>query len=510
MISPAIGALLLASAVGSEAGALPEPSILTDPQDVPATSTPGGLLNGQEPPPPSAKVPPAASSPQASRSTPTDIPSETEQEIVVTGRAGPPPDDPLERVNMISFELTQKVDEAVVGPAARAYQHIVPKPVRSGLRNFLNNLREPVVFVNYLIQLKPGKAAETVGRFALNSTLGVGGFVDVAKRCPFNLPWRPNGFSDTLGVYGVKEGPYLFVPLIGPTTIRELVGGAVDRIASPLALGGPFKSRSYLVGSNIYRVLDRRAEMEDELQAVRESADPYSARRDLYLKKRQARVDRLRGDASDEAATPVDASTDPSTGPDAPLSFEPGSGPPCPSAGAGGAPTFTGPRVGASIGFNRSAGRHILPGPDEAGGHKIGVILRGSVGYDLPVGAKVIAGAEVGAATGGRDIVTQRGNLHYRIDPGFTLDASARLGVKPSAQLLLFGKAGWAMQRVTTVRTIDDITIATKGTRHGFLWGVGAEYALAPGMALRAEFDHVKFNDRYSRIRLLSGIGFRF
>jgi phospholipid-binding lipoprotein MlaA len=148
-------------------------------------------------------------------------------------------------------------------------------------------------------------AVETVGRFALNSTLGLGGVIDVAKRCPFNLPWRPNGFSDTLGVYGVGNGPFIFVPLIGPTTVRDLAGGVVDRLASPFALGGPFRSRPYLIGTNVYRVLDRRAEQEDELARVKASEDPYAARRDLFFEKRRKRLERLKGR---DAAAPTDVS----------------------------------------------------------------------------------------------------------------------------------------------------------------------------------------------------------
>ncbi|MFX6258432.1 MlaA family lipoprotein, partial [Acinetobacter baumannii] len=88
-----------------------------------------------------------------------------------------------------------------------------PVPVRSGIRNFLYNLREPIVFVNFLLQHKAGKAAETLGRFVVNSTVGVGGLFDMAKRRPIHLPRRPNGFADTLGFYGVKPGPFLFLPL---------------------------------------------------------------------------------------------------------------------------------------------------------------------------------------------------------------------------------------------------------------------------------------------------------
>ncbi|WP_322964163.1 MlaA family lipoprotein [Sphingomonas fuzhouensis] len=218
----------------------------------------------------------------------------TRDEIVVTAsrhRA----DDPLRQVNMASFALTETVDNAVMAPVAHAYERTTPKPIRTGLRNVFANLREPVAFANFLLQLKFGKAVETAGRFAINSTLGLAGVIDVARRCPFNLPRRPNGFSDTLGFYGVKPGPFLFMPLIGPTTLRDLVGGTVDGVASPLIIGGPFRNRAYIITSNIFRTLDRRAEMDEELRAARAQPDPYVAHRDRYLDRREARVRRLKG-----------------------------------------------------------------------------------------------------------------------------------------------------------------------------------------------------------------------
>lgn len=223
----------------------------------------------------------------------------TDDEIVVTAsrhRA----DDPLRQVNKASFALTETVDHAVMAPVAHAYERTTPKPIRTGLRNMFANLREPVAFANFLLQLKFGKAVETAGRFAINSTLGLAGVIDVARRCPFNLPRRPNGFSDTLGFYGVTPGPFLFVPLIGPTTLRDLVGGTVDGVASPLIIGGPFRNRAYIITSNVFRTLDRRAEMDEELRAMREQPDPYAARRDRYLDRREARVRRLKGQADGE------------------------------------------------------------------------------------------------------------------------------------------------------------------------------------------------------------------
>lgn len=236
------------------------------------------------------------------------------EQIVITGRR-PRRNDPLRAANVVSFELTQMVDDALIAPVAHIYERATPRPVRTGIRNFMRNLREPIVFANFLLQLKFGKAAETVGRFALNSTIGILGVVDVAKRCPFNLPYRPNGFSDTLGVYGVKEGPYLFLPLIGPTTVRDIAGGAVDGIASPLAIGGPFRNRSYIVASNAFRVANQRVEMEGTLQQVRESADPYSARRDLYRQGRASRIDRLKGEEGAGASDPENRGTDSETSP---------------------------------------------------------------------------------------------------------------------------------------------------------------------------------------------------
>lgn len=217
------------------------------------------------------------------------------EEIVVSARRRDAPDDPLERVNALSFSATQRIDDAITEPAARTYVRSVPRPIRLGLRNFFSNLREPVVFANYLLQLKPGKAVETLGRFTINTTLGLGGTIDVAKRCPFNLPLRQNRFSDTLGYYGVAPGPFLFVPVAGPTTLRDVVGGMVDFFASPFALGGPFRSRPYVIGSAAVRILDRRDQKEEALRTVDASDNPYATRRTLYLRRQRERIEALHG-----------------------------------------------------------------------------------------------------------------------------------------------------------------------------------------------------------------------
>lgn len=216
--------------------------------------------------------------------------------IVVTARPRKTPGDPLQGLNNVSFDTAQAVDSVVTGPVAMTYKKVLPRPVRSGLRNILSNLQEPIVFVNYMLQLKPGKGAETIGRFAINSTIGVSGMVDVAKRRPFNLPHQINGFAYTLGYYGVGPGPYMYLPLIGPTTVRDLVGRVGDLTFLPLAVGGPFNDPVFGLSTTAVRLVDERAESDEEQRKLFETKrDPYAAVRENYLRKRQGEIDRLRG-----------------------------------------------------------------------------------------------------------------------------------------------------------------------------------------------------------------------
>ncbi|WP_214625621.1 MlaA family lipoprotein [Sphingobium nicotianae] len=234
----------------------------------------------------------ALSAPQESSGQ--EAPPADEEEIVVTGRGRPPPEDPLQAVNVQTYQVTQKVDVAVVAPAAKGYKKILPEPVRAGVRNFFNNLAEPTVFLNYLLQLKVGKAFETAGRFGLNSTIGVAGLFDRAKHKPFNLPLRRNGFANTFGFYGIKPGPFLFVPLVGPTTVRDLIGLWLDKAVLPVAVGPPFGKPYYVLPATLVGTLDYRVEFDEQLRKLRESPDPYAASREFYLKGREAEIEALR------------------------------------------------------------------------------------------------------------------------------------------------------------------------------------------------------------------------
>ena len=239
---------------------------------------------------------PAPVTPEPSSSEqPTPAPG-APNEIVVTARGDAPPGDPLQAVNIESYRAVQAIDQALVGPIAMGYQGIVPEPVRDGVGNALRNLSEPVNFLNYLLQFKIGKAAETLGRFAINSIFGVGGLFDVAKKKPFNLPYRRNGFANTLGFYGVEPGPFFYLPLFGATTLRDMAGNGLDMLVLPTAIGKPFNRTTYTVPTTVVRALNDRIERDAEIERLQQqSLDPYVETRTLYLQMRQREIDALRG-----------------------------------------------------------------------------------------------------------------------------------------------------------------------------------------------------------------------
>jgi len=251
-----------------------------------------------------ATVPPSTDGPEVPSQSPdpqtpvTPVAAE-KATIIVTANQGPPKGDPIAVVNEVSFGAVQSVDKAIIAPIAYGYRDGLPAPIRDGLHNVLNNLDEPIVFVNFLLQLKIGKAAETVGRFAINSTIGVAGLFDFAKKHPINLPRRSNGLADTLGYYGVGPGPYLYLPLIGSTTVRDVLGRVVDLSLLPAAVGKPFSNPIVSATKGALSSIDDRVENDVILTRVQESGNPYAAMREYYLMKRRAEIDVLKGKRAD-------------------------------------------------------------------------------------------------------------------------------------------------------------------------------------------------------------------
>ncbi len=143
--------------------------------------------------------------------------------------------DPYETSNRATFESNQQFNRDVIYPVANAYTESVPEEVRDRISAFTSNLGEPVVFANNLLQLRVGAAATTLGRFAVNSTVGLGGLFDVAATQELNK--QSGDFGQTLYVWGVRESPYLVLPVVGPTNVRDAVGSTVDFVVQIPAMG---------------------------------------------------------------------------------------------------------------------------------------------------------------------------------------------------------------------------------------------------------------------------------
>lgn len=290
MLLPAVAAGI--AMMGTQAETVAAPSVQPPLQTV---QTLPGVTPAAPAPGVQARSPVASTPPASSEENPVEG-----GEIIVTGDKGPPPGDPLEDINAKSFEAVQAVDKAVVEPVAQAYNKGLPLPVRKGLRNFFSNLGEPITFAAYLLQLKPGKAFETAGRFGVNSTLGFLGLFDVAKRKPFFLPHRDNGLANTLGFYGIGPGPYMYLPVIGPTTVRDLIGDTVDKMILPFAVGKPFNKAAVVIPATILNQLGERAAFDETIKDIRKEDDPYTVYKDLYLKQRKAEIEALHGRVTEE------------------------------------------------------------------------------------------------------------------------------------------------------------------------------------------------------------------
>jgi phospholipid-binding lipoprotein MlaA len=201
--------------------------------------------------------------------------------------------DPYEKMNRSLFEQNQRFNRSVIYPLAGFYRTNVPQPMRNSVENFVSNLAEPMVFANDVLQLRLNAAATTAGRFAVNSTIGLAGLSDVATRQ--NLPQQSGDFGQTLYVWGVRESPYLVMPIIGPTNVRDLFGTTVEVVAS-IPAGNLLPTQVASAANNItvagtiaspFTKLDDADDMK-ELEAS--SLDFYAMLRNVVDQKRQAEL----------------------------------------------------------------------------------------------------------------------------------------------------------------------------------------------------------------------------
>ena len=196
------------------------------------------------------------------------------------------PNDPFERMNRSLFNFNRGLNRYVLDPLIRGYRFVVPRPGRQAVHRVFLNLATPPTLVNDLLQLRFKDAATTVGRLVLNSTLGFGGIFDVAIEADWE--YHKSDFGQTLGRYGVGPGPYLVLPLLGPSTIRDGVGGTVDMFLHPLAYVFPLTPNILIGAGSGLSTLDAH---DPALKALEESSvDFYAALRSAFLQSRAAHI----------------------------------------------------------------------------------------------------------------------------------------------------------------------------------------------------------------------------
>lgn len=231
--------------------------------------------------------------------------------------------DPYEGFNRGVWAFNDAVDKAVLKPATSVYRTVTPVPARRGINRVFANLAEPFSFINNLLQGKPKRAFNSLGRFVINTTIGVGGLADHAT--DLGLPETPEDFGQTLAVRGARRSPYLVLPLLGPSTARDALGRVVGFVGDPaqIVIWSELDAtgRAVLTGTEI---IDQRSTLiESGADSLLEgSADPYAAARSAYFQRREAEIgdkeNSLIEDVMSEASpVPAVSSAPPPAGPGA-------------------------------------------------------------------------------------------------------------------------------------------------------------------------------------------------
>lgn len=199
--------------------------------------------------------------------------------------------DPFENTNRAIFGFNQAVDRHAIAPVAKAYVAVFPEPARTAIYAFLRNLRGPIIFVNDVLQAEPKLAGDTFARFLVNSTIGLGGLVDIAER--MGLPYHEQDFGITFGVWGAGPGPYLVIPVLGPSDPRDLTGDIGEAFADPwniVAADNHYLWVTFVRGG--ISGIDQRARYLDTLADLeRTSLDYYATLRAIYFQRRQALIE---------------------------------------------------------------------------------------------------------------------------------------------------------------------------------------------------------------------------
>ena len=192
------------------------------------------------------------------------------------------PPDPFERFNRGVYQFNEGFDKIVLEPTAKTYRRILPAFARTGVRNFFANLNDIPVALNNLAQGKIEPAASDLSRVIINSSIGLLGLFDVASEA--GIEKHQEDFGQTLGWWGLADGPFLMLPFFGPSTSRDLAGFVVDWTTDPVSYVDPSGARYALRGT---RIVNRRAELIEASDVLRTALDPYQFLRDAYLQRRR-------------------------------------------------------------------------------------------------------------------------------------------------------------------------------------------------------------------------------
>lgn len=190
------------------------------------------------------------------------------------------PSDPLEPFNRAVFGFNEALDEAIILPLTNGYMVVTPDPFEAGIANAFNNVGEPMTFANQLLQGKPRASATTLARFGVNTTLGIAGLFDVASG--MGLPRRNEDLGQTFGVWGMPSGPYLVLPVLGSSTLRDAAGRT---LAIPLTVPYYIDDTEALVAYQGLQILSTSAQFINARDAV--TGDRYLLLRDAYLQRRE-------------------------------------------------------------------------------------------------------------------------------------------------------------------------------------------------------------------------------
>ena len=198
--------------------------------------------------------------------------------------------DPWQKMNRFFFKIHNGLDKVLIHPAAIVYKALTPGPIGKAAHNFLTNISEPAILANDLLQLRFKRAGETSVRLVGNTLAGFGGLIDVAGKA--GVPFHDNGFAITLGRYGVGSGPYLFIPLMGPSSVRDAIGTFADFSLDPIKLANYPHRLEVSAGLTVMQGLDLRSSSDPELKALfADATDPYATLRSAYLQNQQSQID---------------------------------------------------------------------------------------------------------------------------------------------------------------------------------------------------------------------------